>query len=161
MTGSAKRKGDSGEREIVSLFDLQGYEAHRVPLSGSVKTAEGRYAGDVRFTLSGKEWSGEVKRRAGGFKQDYAWLEEGDVLFKRADRRGWLVTLRLTSLFEMFRRNDIDRKKIEYADRLIKAHMTGNGSFLKILEEFKIWGRAVAEQPARDRIKERRDGERD
>lgn len=103
MTGSAKRKGDSGEREIVDLFTLHDIPAHRVPLSGSVKTAEGRYAGDVRFTLNGTEWTGEVKRRANGFKQDYQWLEEGEVLFKRADRKDWLVTMRLKDLFTLIK----------------------------------------------------------
>ena len=156
MTGSAKRKGDSGEREIVSLFDLAGFPAHRIPLSGAVKTAGGRYAGDVKITLEGVEHTGEVKRRADGFREDYKWLEESDMLFKRADRKEWLVTLPLKTLLKLYRRRHANSIKIAFADRLIKAHVTQNGSFNAILEDFKAWGKDQHLEDARGRIEEKR-----
>ena len=106
MTGSSKRKGDKGEREVVQAFEFHGFPAHRVPLSGAVKTAGGRYAGDVRVSISGTEWCGECKFYANGFKMDYGWLEEADMLFKRSNNNKWLVTMALEDLFTLLKDNE-------------------------------------------------------
>ncbi len=88
-----KRKGDTGEREVVEIFKQHDIPCQRVPLSGAVG---GMFADDVHFRLKGtrETWRGEVKRRADGFKFDYQALGDADVLFKRADRKDWLVTMR-------------------------------------------------------------------
>ena len=88
---SSKRKGNRAERELVRKLREMGLEAHRVPLSGS---AEG-YPGDVVISSGERELIGEVKRRKEGFKELYRWLEGKDILFLRADRREWLVVMRL------------------------------------------------------------------
>lgn len=161
MTGSAKRKGDKGERAVAKLLTDAGYNGRRVPLSGSVKT-DGAWKSDVRTTIQGEDYGVEVKSWARNFPE-YEMLKDSDMVFKRTIRVGftgaWLVVIPWVLMQKLITPNDIDRKKIEYADRLIKSHMTGNGSFLKILEEFKTWGKAVAEQPARKRIETRRQTE--
>lgn len=41
-------------------------------------------------------------------------------------------------------------------DRLVKAWTTGNGSYRKILKELMMYGKERVEQPARERIEQRR-----
>ena len=103
MTGRASKiKGSAYEREVVSLLDCAGFDnAHKVPLSGAVKTANGRYVADVLFTHQDKEYRGECKRRKDGFKFLYDCLEEADVLFARADHKGTLVTMSYETFMEM------------------------------------------------------------
>lgn len=92
---SPKEKGRRGEREIVNILTKAGLKAHRVPLSGSVDG----YPGDVIVDIITKEgpipWTGEVKRRKDGFKELYKWLNDKDLIFCRADRKEWLVIMRL------------------------------------------------------------------
>lgn len=85
-----KRKGDDAEREFARLVG-----GRRVPLSGS---AGGDWAGDVEWPGVGR---GEIKRRKDGFKQLYKWLGNKDFLAVRADKRGWLVILRLEEVMEL------------------------------------------------------------
>jgi len=82
-----RRKGSSGEREVAKLLG-----GSRVPLSGS---ARGPFSGDVLVPNLGR---GEVKRRKDGFRQLYSWLSGKDFVALRADRREWLVVLRLKTL---------------------------------------------------------------
>lgn len=88
----AKKKGYEGEREIVLLLEKYNIEAKRVPLSGALK---GELAGDIKCTIKGKPRKIESKRRADGFKEDYKYLEQDgcDFVFKRADRKGWIVEM--------------------------------------------------------------------
>lgn len=86
-----KRKGKRGEREVVRRLRDAGIRAKRIPLSGSMDG----YPGDVAVELGGHELVGEVKRRRDGFRELYRWLEDRDLLFCRADRRGWLVVMPL------------------------------------------------------------------
>src|SRR5690606_21580242 len=86
---SERRKGVEAEREFARLIG-----GERVPLSGA---AGGSYTGDVIGL--GLRW--ECKRRKDGFKQLYDWLEGKDALAVRADRKPWLVVMRLETLLEI------------------------------------------------------------
>jgi Holliday junction resolvase len=91
--GRASRdKGNRAERAIVRYLQERGRAAERVPLSGS---AGGSYKGDLSIPALGRDLVTEVKCRANGFRELYAWLVERDVLIVRADRREPLVVVPL------------------------------------------------------------------
>ena len=93
--GRAPRcKGNRLERVLVRLLQAHGFNAARVPLSG---TAGGRFSGDLAVPLLGRDLCVEVKARADGFRELYSWLTERDVLIVKADRQEPLGVLRLTS----------------------------------------------------------------
>lgn len=88
----SRDKGNRGERAVVRYLQDHGFAAERVPLSGS---AGGSYVGDITVPILGVERTVEVKVRATGFGQLYAWLENRHILVVRADRREPLVVLPL------------------------------------------------------------------
>ena len=94
MTGgkAPRRKGDRVERAIVRALQEHGLGAERVPLSGS---AGGSYLGDLTVPLMGADRVVEVKARATGFAQLYAWLKCRDILVIKTDRREPLVVIPL------------------------------------------------------------------
>lgn len=108
MGRSSKTKGTRAEREVAKLLN-----GKRVPLSGA---AGGEFAGDVIDPILGR---GEVKRRRDGFKQLYTWLEGKDYLALRADRREWLIVLRLNDLKEIMkgRKNDNGKSGLSSQDK--------------------------------------------
>ena len=84
----SRRKGYEGEREFVNL-----YGGERMPLSGA---QGGSFTGDVvGLPYLGR---GEIKRRARGFKTIYDWLAGNDFLAMRADRKPWLVCMKMDDL---------------------------------------------------------------
>ena len=87
---SPRQKGDRAERALVRVIQDGGLAAERVPLSGA---ARGKYCGDLTVPILGRDRIVEVKVRARGFSQLYAWLEGRDLLVARADRREPLVVL--------------------------------------------------------------------
>ena len=97
----SRRKGYEGEREFVNL-----YGGERMPLSGA---QGGSFTGDVvNVPYIGK---GEIKRRARGFKTLYGWLADNDFLAMRADRKPWLVCLKMDDLKLLL--DEIDELKRE------------------------------------------------
>jgi len=88
----SRDKGNRAERAIVAFLQDNGFAAERVPLSGS---AGGKYVGDVTIPLLGRDMCAEVKVRAHGFGQLYAWLDGREILIVRQDRREPLVILPL------------------------------------------------------------------
>jgi Holliday junction resolvase len=95
---ASRQKGNRVERAIVHALQEAGFAAERVPLSGS---AGGRYLGDISVPLLGLDRTVEVKARAHGFQQLYAWLEARDLLIVRADRCEPLVVLPLRLAIEI------------------------------------------------------------
>jgi len=89
---AAKRKGYTGENEIVKLLSKYDIPAERVPLSGALK---GNLAGDINTIIAGKEKKIESKRRKDGFKELYKFLEQDgcNYIFMRADRKDWIVAM--------------------------------------------------------------------
>jgi hypothetical protein len=88
----SRDKGNRAERSLVRALQDKGFAAERVPLSGS---AGGKYCGDLTVPILGKDHVVEVKVRATGFSQLYAWLEGRDMLVVRADRKEPLVIVPL------------------------------------------------------------------
>lgn len=97
---AAKRKGYTGENEIVKLLNKYNIPAERVPLSGALK---GKLAGDINTIIAGKEKKIESKRRKDGFKELYKFLEQDDCnyVFMRADRKDWIVAMPFTEWLEL------------------------------------------------------------
>src|SRR5262249_17324571 len=85
-----RHKGARSERALVHLLRDHGLAAERQPLSGSLG---GRFSGDVSVPLLGVDRIAEVKTRASGFRQLYAWLDGRDLLALKADRADWLIVL--------------------------------------------------------------------
>jgi Holliday junction resolvase len=75
----SRDKGNRAERALVRYLQERGFAAERVPLSGSVG---GRYAGDVRVPVCGRDLCIEVKCRGNGFRELYALARRP----RRADR---------------------------------------------------------------------------
>jgi len=100
VTGGRKSrdKGNRVERAIVRALQDAGFGAERVPLSGS---AGGSYTGDLTVPVIGRDQRVEVKARANGFRELYAWLEGRDMLVVKADRREPLVVLPLSLATEI------------------------------------------------------------
>jgi hypothetical protein len=88
----SRDKGNRAERAVVAFLQDKGIAAERVPLSGS---AGGKYSGDVSIPLLGRDLCADVKVRARGFNQLYAWLNGRDLLIVRQDRAEPLVILPL------------------------------------------------------------------
>tara|TARA_B100000287_G_scaffold81963_2_gene74595 strand:+ start:1449 stop:1760 length:312 start_codon:yes stop_codon:yes gene_type:complete len=95
MSKSQRDKGKRFEREVVNTLKEHGFQAKRIPLSGS---QEG-FKGDIIFRKNdySEELLGECKSRGSGFKLIYDSLEkdQADVLFIKQDRKDTLVVLSL------------------------------------------------------------------
>jgi hypothetical protein len=89
----SRDKGNRAERALVRALQEKGFGAERVPLSGS---AGGKYRGDLTVPILGRDHVVEVKVRATGFSQLYAWLDGRNMLVVRADRKEPLVVVPLT-----------------------------------------------------------------
>lgn len=96
----SKRKGYTGEREIVQLLNKYGIKAERVPLSGALK---GKLSGDIDCTIKGESKKIESKRRKDGFKELYKFIEQDDCdyIFMRADRKDWIVAMTFGEWLEL------------------------------------------------------------
>ncbi|MGG3808765.1 hypothetical protein [Geobacillus thermodenitrificans] len=99
MSGRKSRnKGQRREREFAKI--IQG---ERIPLSGAVG---GRFGNDVE----GLGLRFEVKARKKGFQTLYKWLEDErekpDALALKADRKDWLVVMKLEKLLELMGLNE-------------------------------------------------------
>jgi Holliday junction resolvase len=102
----SRDKGSRAERASVAFLQDSGFAAERVPLSAS---AGGRYIGDVTIPLLGRDICAEVKVRAHGFGQLYAWLDGREILIVRQDRRDPLVILPLLLAAEIAGRLSVVR----------------------------------------------------
>ncbi len=90
-----KRKGYRVEHELVVKLKEMGLDAKRVPLSGATEFAKG----DV--VVNGLVL--ETKARKNGFKQLYDWIEGKDALAVKADRKEYLVVMRLDLFVKLLR----------------------------------------------------------
>lgn len=94
MGKKSRDKGNRVERLIVQALRNSGFaDAQRVPLSGA---ALGAFAGDVSLSVCAENWRGEVKCRATGFGQLYAWLDPVRFLVVKADHKDPLIVMRLS-----------------------------------------------------------------
>ena len=93
MPGKAPRqKGNRFECELVNELRAAGLDAHRIPLSGSMRG----FKGDVQIRLGGRTLTLEAKSRASGFAFIYKAIQEADILAIKVDRNEPLVVMRLS-----------------------------------------------------------------
>jgi Holliday junction resolvase len=95
---ASRQKGNRAERLVVDLAQAAGFAATRVPLSGA---AGGKFAGDVTMPLLGADRRVEVKCRARGFSQLYAWPDGNYALVVKRDRDEPLLIMRLRDGLEV------------------------------------------------------------
>ncbi|RJQ51455.1 MAG: hypothetical protein C4521_12390 [Actinobacteria bacterium] len=84
-----KRKGDDGEREFIKL--MGGERTYWQP-KGKPKTDVVKVPG---------LGAGETKRERDGWKRLYKWLTDNDFVAVRADRKPWLVVMKLSKVQEL------------------------------------------------------------
>ena len=117
MSGrSSKRKGYYNEVKAVEELQKMGFDADRVFGSGAYEKQLGeKFAGDIRLTLPGHSFVGEVKFRKSGFKTLYDWLESErkSFLLVRQDRRPFLFVCPLDMLEDLFHADNVDPKDDE------------------------------------------------
>ena len=83
---ASRRKGAAEERAMVRYLQARGFAAEKSSRAG--------YRGpDLTVPLLGIERVVEVKCRANGFRELYAWLTDRDILIVRANRREPLCIL--------------------------------------------------------------------
>jgi hypothetical protein len=99
----SRNKGARTERALVRLLQERGFAAEHVPLSGA---SGGRYSGDISVPVLGDDWRVEVKCRADGFRELYAWLDGNDALIVKGDRQPPLIVLRLDRGADIVRRKE-------------------------------------------------------
>lgn len=90
MGKPSRDKGARTERECVKAFQNAGLAAERIPLSGATWLK-----GDITVPLLNHDRRIEVKCRAKGFRQVYAWLEGNYALIVKADRSEPLIVMPL------------------------------------------------------------------
>lgn len=92
MSAKSRRKGSDFETEARKAFEEAGYSC--------VKT--GAFAAhDLLVSLNGQDLIVECKRRANGFASLYRYLEQGDLVVHRDDRREPLITMPLSTFFSL------------------------------------------------------------
>jgi hypothetical protein len=104
----SKAKGSRGELEVVRALQAEGIAAEKQPLSGALG---GRWKSDISAPILGQDITLQCKWKADGFKTLYDLLEkEGDYgLCLRANRKPWLIVLRLDDFAYLARLSDEDR----------------------------------------------------
>lgn len=107
---SSKQKARLGQQEIRDKF----YEIFPELEEGDVKSAiMGEGGADIQFSPAAHKLapiSVEVKRRKGGMKTAYDWLEQAKthstdppVVFFRADRAEWIVVTPIEHYLELLK----------------------------------------------------------
>ena len=107
---ASRRKGAAEERAMVRYLQARGFAAEKSSRAG--------YRGpDLTVPLLGIERVVEVKCRANGFRELYAWLTDRDILIVRANRREplcilpmWLAS-EIAAEAEGFARKDIKSER--------------------------------------------------
>jgi hypothetical protein len=95
MSGRRSRdKGARTERALARLLQARGIAAAKISRAWCA-------GADLRVPIHGVDRAVEVKCRAAGFSQLYAWLNQRDLLIVKADRREPLVVLRMSLAAEI------------------------------------------------------------
>ena len=97
----SKRKGKSGEREIVTLASAAGLIAERTWTTAMSADATLRRC-DV--TIEGHKF--QVKRVAGGFKSLYNAIRDVEGVLIRQDGEEWLAVIPIEQLFRLYDPNN-------------------------------------------------------
>jgi hypothetical protein len=103
MSGTERRKGANGEREVAALFQTAGFDCARVPNSGGLRI-KGDLYGDLPLHVEVKRqetarpwaWAMQARVDAG---QGQPWL----VAFRRSGD-SWLALMPLVDVVELLAR---------------------------------------------------------
>ncbi len=98
MGKAQRQKGSRVERRMAALLNDAGIETKRVDAK------RGQLGSDESYDLVlDNTITAEVKARANGFKQDYKWLADNDLLIKVADRQYPIVTMSLDTFTKLWK----------------------------------------------------------
>jgi hypothetical protein len=89
MSNRSRRKGGVGELEVLHIGQDAGFAVTK-------RSRMYRAGHDLDWPLLGIDRALEVKRHAAGQARLYGWLDGVFAVVHRADRREWLITLRLS-----------------------------------------------------------------
>jgi len=92
----SRRKGARVELKILHQLQDAGIDAEK--LSYAWKKTH-----DIRMKMLGQDHQAEIKCRANGFKQLYAWLEPVNLLIVCADRRDPLAVVPMSLLIDLIK----------------------------------------------------------
>lgn len=100
----SKKKGYTGESEVVKLLQQFNINAERVPLSGALKSD--KYSCDVTCQVKDSIKRIEVKRRKSGMKTIQKWFNEDKnsnyVFFREdGDKTGWVVIMPIQEFIDL------------------------------------------------------------
>jgi Holliday junction resolvase len=100
------RVGKGFEYRVRDWFRRAGFEANRVPVSGVAPAMKGDVVVRVK---DGIELVVECKRRTGGYKELFRWVEEAmgkgvDILVLGVGRQKPVVVLRIDKFIELLKR---------------------------------------------------------
>lgn len=116
MSGrSSRNKGRYNEYKAVAQLQEMGFDAERVFASGAYEKQLGeKYAGDIRLTLPGHSFVGEVKFRKAGFKTLYDYLENTrkNFLLIRQDRKPFLFVCPMDMLEDLFHADNLSPEPV-------------------------------------------------
>jgi hypothetical protein len=133
MGKASRDKGARAEREAVRILQDAGLASERVPLSGA---SGGRYCGDVSVPVLGIDRTLEVKCRATGWKQAYAFLGQNYGLVIRADREEPLMVMRLKDFAELAIEADICRTRQDWiVNQLRRQELAASVAASKTIHE--------------------------
>jgi hypothetical protein len=111
-TGKRNRqRGDEHELEVKKAFQAAGFDA--------VKTGAFK-ADDIKVALGAHDLTVECKRRKNGFGSLYKFLEQGDVVVHRADRKDNLITMPLALFLGLAAASGRDGDQ-EFVRKLLQA----------------------------------------
>lgn len=119
MSGKRSRdKGKRGEREVINILKDAGIVAERTaPMQAGTDSIAW---GDIHITgfengiVVDPPIKGECKYTEGIPNYDYKYInEETPFLFKRKNKKEWLVTMTISTFLELFIRNENTNKKID------------------------------------------------
>ena len=91
MSSKAKVKGTRVENEIVKLFQAEGYNARRQPLSGAIQA----FPHDVQVTdlFDGTNVEVKARKNGEGFTQLDKWKGSADLLILKKDRTSPMICM--------------------------------------------------------------------
>ena len=110
MSRKSLTVGKGFEYRVRDWFRRAGFEANRVPVSGAAPVMKG----DVVVTLDrNRKLVVECKRRTGGYKELFGWLEEAlrkgvNVLVLGVGREKPVVVMRIDQFIDLVKEGKCD-----------------------------------------------------
>jgi len=122
LSSKAKRKGTRVENEIVKLFQAEGFEARRQPLSGAIQA----FPHDVQVTDLFEGTNIEVKARKNGegFAQLDKWKGSADLLILKKDFSNPMVYLDWDLFKEFLYEYRQNRRRNESGEQAAVQHFS-------------------------------------